>query len=69
MDSRWGWKKSDGKAALNSDLWEQVSEILYAKNNHCLRLIDRINITWVKDDVIKLKGVEYNYVVFKSKQK
>ena len=43
-----GWKKSDGKTVLNKDLWEQVSEILYAKNSHGLRLIDRTNITWVK---------------------
>ena len=42
-----GWKKSDGKPALNVDLWEQILELI---NKH------KVTFIWVKGH----DGNEYN---------
>ncbi len=42
-----GWKKSDGKAALNVDLWEQILSLIS---------IHKVNFVWVKGH----DGNEYN---------
>ena len=41
------WKKSDGKAALNVDLWEQILSLL---------AVHKVNFIWVKGH----DGNEYN---------
>ena len=44
-----GWKKSDGKPALNPDLWEKL---------HCLSEVHKITYEWIKGHA----GHEYNEI-------